>query len=129
MLTMHRGTGLAVALGLFGILVYPARYLDLLVLRELFGAAVAIGWLPAGGPSYWEEIMGRDIPLHSDLFHATVRFLAAIIAFAPVLLLTLTFYERIAFRCAARGPTRCRRCGGELRNLVEPICDACGTRI
>jgi hypothetical protein len=112
---------------LFLLLLYPTRYADLFAMREIFRAAEAAGLLTPSG-RFWGQILGYNIPYHSQWFHHLVRFLAALIAYAPALLLTLALHHRLTFgRHLFDHSTRCARCRKILRHLTEPRCHSCST--
>ncbi len=99
---MRRVLPIVLALGLFAVLAWPSRRLDLLAMRELFRGAEALGIIRAG-TNYWGQILGYNVPTHPDLLHALVRFLAALVAHAPALIVALTLHGRL-WRWVAQAP-------------------------
>lgn len=79
------------ALAAFLLLAWPIYWLDLILMRELFRAAEALGLIGSGGP-FWGQIAGRNIPRHSEAMHLLVRFLAALPAYTPALLVAFGLY-------------------------------------
>lgn len=79
------------ALAAFLLLAWPTYWIDLILMRELFRAAEALGLIGPGGP-FWGQIAGRNIPRHSEAMHLLVRFLAALPAYVPALLVALGLY-------------------------------------
>ncbi len=122
---MRRVIAGLVSFGIFGLLLYPAARADWLVTRELFHAAESVGILKASG-SYWGQIAGRNIPLHSTAFHIGVRFISMAVVFGVVLAISFTVPSAFGLVQRKRRATYCGRCGHILVNLVEPRCPHCG---
>jgi hypothetical protein len=123
---MRRVIAGLVSLITFGLFLYPATRADWLVTRELFHAAEATGIMPSGGGSFWGQIAGRNIPLHSPAFHIGVRFISMAVVFGAVLAISFAVPSAFGLVRRKRGATYCGRCGRVLANLVEPRCPHCG---
>ena len=123
---MRRVIAGLVSLITFGLFLYPAARADWLVTRELFHAAEATGILRSGGGSYWGQIAGRNIPLHSTAFHIGVRFVSMAVVFSVVLAISFAVPSVLGLAGRNRKATYCGRCGHVLANLVGLRCPHCG---
>ncbi len=79
----RRLLGITLPLALFVLLLRPIVLGEQLAMRELFRLAMSLGLLPPTG-SFWGQIYGLNIPMHSEAFHLLVRTLAGMLVFAPL---------------------------------------------
>lgn len=83
-----------VPLALFASLAHPVHTAEWLVMRELFRLSMWLGILPPTG-GFWGQIGGLNIPLHSDAFHAIVRFASLAPTFVPLMVVSMLLWYRI----------------------------------
>jgi hypothetical protein len=121
---MRRVVAGLVSLATFCAFLYPASRADWLVTRELFHAAEWAGVLTSSG-SFWGQIGGRNIPLHSTAFHIGVRVLSMAIVFGIVLPVCFAAPSALGLGERKRRATYCGRCDQVLANLAEPRCPRC----
>jgi hypothetical protein len=116
--------GLLGSLVVFCGLLFVSFDLCLIVQREIYRAAEALGIMQAGGPLAG-QIKGFNYLRSPEWMHPLSQFLGAAIGYGPALIVALLCFHRLAFGRFNLRATLCGNCGSALHQLREPRCPTC----
>jgi serine/threonine protein kinase len=98
-----------------GWLTYPLAFLVVLIIVKLIASFV---------------VLGITMAVHASLLVNHEKYLFWFVVLFLSLAMTLAFYEGfLQFDLTHSGRAWCRVCKSELKDLTEPVCPACHTRI